>query len=177
MGYFSWLTADTKRSIPCAASSRGARTVYLLQPNAEPPIMESHYEGFGVFGGVNAYEWVARRNLPADVLNKLSSRELLHLGIGLMHGGHLFEDTETGERLTIFSPLPKLFGIKCYPVTYAQPLPDYGGETGNELIAKGRLKPVTLVEVKYPLKFSFKKSAVYEDLPASETDPAQGYFY
>ncbi len=31
--------------------------------------------------------------------------------------------------------------------------------------------------LKYPLKFSFDKNAVYEDLPESESCEAQGYFY
>ena len=31
-------------------------------------------------------------------------------------------------------------------------------------------------ECKYPLKFSFDKDAVYENLPASEYDPSQGFF-
>jgi len=30
---------------------------------------------------------------------------------------------------------------------------------------------------KFPLKFSFDKNAVYEDLPAAKSDPSQGYFY
>jgi hypothetical protein len=39
---------------------------------------------------------------------------------------------------------------------------------------QGFSKSITLT---YPLKFSFNPDAVYEDLPASESCPFQGYFY
>lgn len=50
MGFFSWLTADTKRSLSVFSN----RPSYLLQPNGKPPISTDTYDGFGNFGDTNA---------------------------------------------------------------------------------------------------------------------------
>jgi len=66
MGFFSWKTTDTKESIGNASSvndhSKKHGNVYLLQPNASA-ICEVSYDGYGVFGGVDAYLWLASKNL------------------------------------------------------------------------------------------------------------------
>lgn len=62
MGFFSWMTCDTNESISNQFSARGARTVYLLQPEGKPPIEEENYEGYGDFGGIDAYVWLATNN-------------------------------------------------------------------------------------------------------------------
>jgi len=62
MGFFSWTTADTNESIMNSYTDE-CRTVYLLQPGRRP-IKEEEYEGYGVFGGVDAYEWLALENAP-----------------------------------------------------------------------------------------------------------------
>ena len=85
MGCFSWKTADTQEPIRNVYSGSPRRTVYMLQPG-RPPIKEEDYEGYGVFGGVDAYEWLARKNLPkAEVksLKALGGEELRHRGISL----------------------------------------------------------------------------------------------
>ena len=122
MGFFSWMTADTAKSISniYAEEDYGKKchTVYLLQPNGADAIEEASYEGYGVFGGVDAYAWLA-------VANGVASET----------------DTEDEQRTK---------GIELA----------FSGEDYN-----------------YPLKFSFNKSAVYEDLPASADCPNQGFFY
>ena len=120
MGFFSWKTADTNESIANreAPHPNAGRTVYLLQPNGAPPIQEDDYVGYGVFGGVDAFAWLAEMN-------------------GLGTPGLRIEERRS-------------FGARAY-------LDD--------------------VPLKYPLKFSFNKDAVYEDLPASTWDPYQGFFY
>jgi len=123
MGFFSWKTADTKRPINNVYSKRPhKRTVYLLQPDSKPSIAENDYEGYGNFGGVDAYAWLARMNLGIDGPDD----EIRGAGISLQ-----FKNDPSGADMT---------------------------------------------HIKYPLKFSFSKHAVYEDLPASEADPNQGYF-
>ena len=118
MGFFSWKTCDTKRPINNIYSDKPhKRPVYLLQPNSEPPIEESAYEGYGEFGGIDAYAWLARMNLGSDG----EDDKIRGLGIDLF-----FNEKE---------------------------------------------------KVKYPLKFSFNKDAVYENWPASEDDENQGYFF
>ena len=65
MGFFSWNTGDTKESIPNVYQNRKeVKPVYFLQPGGRPPVREVAYGGYGVFGGVDAYAWLARMNMP-----------------------------------------------------------------------------------------------------------------
>lgn len=117
MGLFSWITADTQESIRVD----GPRTVYLLRPHGAEPLEQPVYEGYGVFGGVDAYDWLADMNeVPAS-------------------GGE-----RRGDGIDFF----------------------YRHSDAG-----------TLDRIKYPLKFSYNKDAVYEDLPASGSCPYQGFFY
>ena len=63
MGFFSWMTSDTHRSISNRYSSRGALPVYLYCPDGTK-IYEPNYEGYGDFGGKDAYALLARWNRP-----------------------------------------------------------------------------------------------------------------
>lgn len=83
MGYFSWKTADTGQTIWNEESHQGARTTFLLQPDGKPPLREDSYEGYGVFGGVDAYAWLARQNLPAERTEGKSDDALREEGITL----------------------------------------------------------------------------------------------
>ena len=80
MGFFSWKTADTKESIRNIYTGQH-RTVYLLQPNGKPPIEEPAYDGYGRFGGIDAYAWLAAQNLDVD--SDDTDDELRGLGIDL----------------------------------------------------------------------------------------------
>jgi hypothetical protein len=91
----------------------------MLQPAGKPSVKEVAYEGYGEFGKVDVFEWLAKHNLPEALLRELHN------------------DTEA--------------------------LRDCGCMLENS-------------ECRYPLKFSFDKNAIYEDLPASEYDPSQGFF-
>lgn len=63
MGFFSWMTGDTNRSISNAYSRRGALPVYLYCPDGTK-IYESSYDGYGEFGGHDAYALLAQWNCP-----------------------------------------------------------------------------------------------------------------
>ncbi len=175
MGFYSWLTSDKNESIANVYSSKPVRTVYLLQPSVDgkktPPIKEISYEGYGNFGGMNAYAWLAERNfgdaslvkvaINADGGQYYSDQDAIYLC-----GMHLNEKefrkvVATDRRIVIFSNYEQV--MAC-------------GKTPNQLIAKGAWFSNKL-ELKYPLKFSFDPDAVYEDLPAAEHCPHQGFFY
>lgn len=66
MGFFSWLTCDTKRSISNNCSYKGTFPVYVLIPQefGGGYIEEKDYEGYGVFGGKDIYDLVAHWNIP-----------------------------------------------------------------------------------------------------------------
>lgn len=64
MGFFSWNTVDTNRSIANVNSGRKTFTVFVLQPNGLPTIKEEAYDGYGVFGGYDVYALFAKWNVP-----------------------------------------------------------------------------------------------------------------
>lgn len=180
MGFFSWKTADTNESIGNIYSDRPSPTVYLLQPNGKPPIREDAYEGYGVFAGIDAHEWLAETNAKSFGYDasKLTKEEFRLIGIGLAVGS-VCQDTETGEFWHIFSDYRTLVPGHYVAKRFDEPIPKLG-DSANNLLKSGRLVSRDIsdvVEVPYPLKFSFDKNAVYEDLPASECCPYQGYFY
>ena len=47
MGFFSWKTQDTKRSIANRYSNRKTFTVYMVNPVTKEAFIESNYEGYG----------------------------------------------------------------------------------------------------------------------------------
>lgn len=57
MGSFSWYASDTKRAI----RSHRPFPVYALQPDGDP-LLETDYEGYGVFGGQDIFDLVADWN-------------------------------------------------------------------------------------------------------------------
>lgn len=59
MGFFSWITSDTHRSIANQWSCRETFPVYLLQPHGLPTLREDNYDGYGVFGGRDVYALMA----------------------------------------------------------------------------------------------------------------------
>nr|DAQ13876.1 MAG TPA: hypothetical protein [Caudoviricetes sp.] len=63
MGFFSWKTSDTKKSISNEYSDCGALPVYLITPDNEK-IYEPNYDGYGHFGGFDAYALLAKWNYP-----------------------------------------------------------------------------------------------------------------
>lgn len=66
MGFFSWKTQDTNKSIPNVYSVRRTFPVFMIG-NGQV-YEEKDYKGYGVFGGKDYYELVAE-------MNGLSTRE------------------------------------------------------------------------------------------------------
>lgn len=173
MGFFSWLTSDTKEPIR-NIHNRAHRTVYLLQPNGARPIPEDAYGGDGVFGGVDAYVWLAKMNLSQDRVPGFTDAELRSAGISLEHGTLM--RMHDGKILSVFHNDPKLFEalglqVENFPGRYNEPIPAYGGMSADQLLEAGAAKSVPISELveHHPLKFSFDPEACYEDLPAAVT--------
>ena len=61
MGFFSWNTMDTDRSIPSQYSNRKTFRVQMMD-NKGNVFTEDSYEGYGVFGGKDFYELLAEMN-------------------------------------------------------------------------------------------------------------------
>lgn len=183
MGFFSWNTADTNESIANIHSGHenAGITVYLLQPNGLPSIKEDAYDGYGVFGDVDAFAWLAKNNLPKELLEKIGDKEdeLRTYGI-LLEFGEICFDKNNGKMYDYH--YNHLFDdILPFDGNYMTKMVEYG-KTPNELILNGTfLKKsfkdyLNIVDYK-PLKFSFEDDAVYENLSASTDCEYQGYFY
>ena len=61
MGYFSWHTCDTDRSIANNDSDRETFKVHMIAPDGRA-FTEEDYGGFGVFGGKDFYDLLAELN-------------------------------------------------------------------------------------------------------------------
>lgn len=179
MGFFSWKTADTRETIwNVYAREQGGgrhRTTYMLRPNGEAAYEEPAYEGYGDFGGVDAFVHLARMNLPADRQIGLSDDALRVVGCAYEGGYYL--NTKDNTKHQFFHEGAEIIdpAITFHAVRYDEPIEAFGGRTANDMIGDG-----TMVErhfnIAYPLKFSFRADAEYEALPASENCETQGFF-
>ena len=61
MGFFSWKTSDTRRSIANNSSSLPVFRVHMITRDGRV-FTEKDYEGYGIFGGKDFYELVAELN-------------------------------------------------------------------------------------------------------------------
>ena len=61
MGFFSWHTQDTNRSIANQHSDEPTFTVFMLDDKGNY-WMEDNYDGYGEFGGKDFYELLAEMN-------------------------------------------------------------------------------------------------------------------
>ena len=105
MGFFSWKTSDTKRSISNVYSNKEIFVVYMKTEDGRV-WQENAYEGYGVFGGKDIYELIAELNN----LTGKNTEELRNKGISLV-----FENNRSGD-FTIAAingiKLPQLFENK-----------------------------------------------------------------
>lgn len=179
MGFFSWKTADSRATIwNVYAEAEGGgrcRPVYMLRHDGAEPHFEPAYEGYGTFGGVDAFVHLARMNLPDDVQAEMDEDTLRT--VGCAYEGGYYENVADGSKHQFFHSGAEIIDptITFHGVTYDVPIEALGGRTPNEMIADG-----SMVERQFPiarpLKFSFRREAEYDTLPASETCDTQGFF-
>jgi len=62
MGFFSWITQDTKVSIPNVHSSQLPLKEVTMTDDKGNKWTETDYQGYGIFGGKDYYELVAEMN-------------------------------------------------------------------------------------------------------------------
>ncbi len=72
MGFFSFKTQDTNRSIPSRYSCRKTFKVFM-HDNQGNVYEEDNYEGYGDFGGVDYYELMASMNGMKDRYEAIES--------------------------------------------------------------------------------------------------------
>jgi len=186
MRLICWNTATVQGEQPeivCGQSGATIRPVYLLQPHGQAPIVEQWYKGYGVFGGVDAYEWLAQKNIPAETLANMSTEEIRSAGISIEDNTELYQDTNGQWYTNKWSwfaedSFPshrnrKIHVFDNYDDIICEEM-DY-----NAAIEQGMLTLVPqnaiLAEIGvkdfYPLKFSFDPEAQYDSLSPSERVP------
>jgi hypothetical protein len=169
MGFFSWKTSDTKRSIPSSYSCRSTFTVHMITEDGQV-FTENDYEGYGVFGGKDIYELIADLNglcPEGDTDDKRSA------AIDL-----LFKTIITcGER-------SYTQGVDFQ--SWEQPLEAEGGRTANELVRMGwkQVYPNGYGNFEAAAENGVKVPKLVERIPGNfnvvpypENCEDQGYFY
>jgi hypothetical protein len=175
MGFSSFKTSDTQKSISNSYSSRGALPVHMITEDGQV-FTEEEYEGYCDFGGKN-----------------------VHVLIGEMNGitGKDEEDVRLKVIQLIYTTIITN-GKRSYTAggkdffNWETPLKAEGGKTPNQLVAEGwkqeypygygnfeacakaGLKMPKFVET-LPSKKDWKKS--WDALPYPEDCEDQGYFY
>lgn len=71
MGFFSWMTQDTDKSIANQYSTRATFPVDMMDDKGNV-WHEPKYEGYGVFGGKDYYELLAEMNGGSDRLEGIT---------------------------------------------------------------------------------------------------------
>lgn len=172
MGFSSWTTADTGESIMNSYCAKPSGTVYMLSPDGRH-VREDSYEGYCRFGGMSAFEHLARMNLPAERLAGLSDDEVDDLGCEL-DTPHLVLISDGTKHRVCARDAGIRPGVTYHQVSYGDPIDAFGGRCANDLIASGELVE-ELDAPTYPLKFSFDHNADYASIPASGNCPVQGF--
>lgn len=113
MGFFSWKTQDTNRSISNRYSNREIFTVYMVNPLTGEFYKEDDYEGYGVFDGKDFYELLA----------ELNGTKTRGQGIDIGYSGNeyispiLVEDVKNWESYKNCKPERCIFQGYFYPET------------------------------------------------------------
>lgn len=186
MEFISWLTCDTQESIENIYASRDRKTVYWLQPDGKPHIVEKAYEGNGVFGGVYVVDWLVDKNFKEMQKRGVNTRWFGVFIKSYIEGkeGWIYE-SKIDNSYHAFSDsdiLSSMFGIN---VLSFQGEGNYGslyrdGMTYSEAIREGVLVAcgsslIQRDEDFISLKFSFNKDASFNQCGKSEICSKQGF--
>ena len=173
MGFFSWLTSDTNKSIANRFSTRSTFPVYMITEDGQI-FAEKDYEGYGVFGGKDLFVLAAEMNGYKG-------------------------DTDEETRMLFFDKI-WVRGIKkgdkkyCYREdfeNYQSPIESEGGLCANELIAEhgwssfgdsGEFEEWAEQGLKMPKLVEYCPSTstwkeIWDSLPYPESCGDQGFFY
>ena len=117
MGFFSWKTMDTNKSIPNIYSNRQPFKVVMLDDKGNQWV-ETEYDGYGVFGGKDYYELLAEMNgVTSTLQGEEYTNEVRSKGIDIA-----FKDNPNGDGT---------IGVK-YPNLVEKPENWVYDETGGE---------------------------------------------
>jgi hypothetical protein len=179
MGFFSWFTSDTEKSIANNYSTRETFPVYMITEDGQV-FYEEDYGGYGEFGGKDIYVLAAEMN------------------------GHKGENDEE-TRMLFFDKIwlrgvkkgdKRYYHNKDFSV-YTEPIESEGGICANDLVsqhgwesfgdggefeywAEQGLKMPKLVEnlpLVSPIHAKDRWKEIWDSLPYPKSCPDQGFFY
>lgn len=178
MGFFSWLTSDTNRSIANSYSTRATFPVYMITEDKQV-FTEKDYDGYGVFGGKDIYVLIAEMNgykgktdeetrqLAFDKIWKRGiekdGKKYYHYWDGGEGNFRKYDEPIKSEGGICANDLVSEHGWKCF------------GDSGDfQEWADMGIKVPKLVE-ELPSKKNWKKE--WNSLPYPVSCPEQGFFY
>lgn len=170
MGFFSWITSDTKRSIPNRYCGAKQFRVHMVTRDGDNYV-EDNYEGYGVFGGKDYYELLAEINGKTDRDDGIS----LFFGIDYITDGNKKYYSQGRDFRSWMHDIIEGEGKS------ANDLLDSGWECKKEYDPK--IKMVKLVEFDLMESDPSKVHSLtdwqkwFDGLPNSEDCPDQGHFY
>lgn len=164
MGQFSWLDCKTGEQVVDGKY----RNVYLLVPKefGGKNILERCYDGYGTFGGHDVYDLVALWNRDYIDASFIERPTLEQYGNDEKYYNMALERYRKAcYRLTDFQM------HKCEDYMVSHYGTDYLREIGIDIACYDEDN----ARLKYPIKITHDKSAVYEDCEPSPSDPDQGW--
>lgn len=182
MGFFSWKTSDTKKSIWNYHSGRKLITVHMITEDGKV-FTESEYGGYGVFGGKDIYELIAEMN--GFTMEKAPKKSMFDDGTVKQAKRNFAINLCCNSFITNGKEKFHSGGIDFFNWGEEK---IYEGKSANQLVeegwkkfeymswdeaAKGGVKLPKLVE-RLPSKEEWKK--VWDKLPYPKNCPNQGYF-
>lgn len=184
MGFFSFKTADTNKSIPSRYSNRKPFTVYMVTREGQV-FEEKDYEGYGDFGGKDIYVLCGELNDltgPNDEATRSNFFDVI-AEKGIRKGTKVYIHSFTAKGGKYFNH-------------YDEPIVAEGGKTANQLVASGEFKSfggnmrfdyfdslgwkVPKIVERLPKVFKPGSDAWknwFDRLPCNENCEFQGFFY
>lgn len=176
MGFFSWKTSDTNKSIPSHYSNRPVFTVHMITRDGQI-YTEKNYDGYGDFGGKDVYVLLGELNGLKDVNDEKTRNKVFNV---------IFE---RGVKTIIDGKPVKLTYGKDF-MSYEMKFPQYGNLCPNELVKSGAWKSYGIFDFEELAEAGYNIPKFVENLPSkdnwekefdalkpSERCPDQGFFY
>ena len=165
MGFFSWITQDTNRSIANRHSDKKTFSVTMTDDKGNK-WTDSYYDGYGRFDGKDYYVLVAEMNRPEQC------------------NGELDHDRGIGLRLAF--PLMAIENVKTGKIFKSQGIDFFNWRddilvddmAANDLLETDDWEMIEIRKpgVKFPM-LTEDPNVTWEDKGEAERCPDQGYFY
>lgn len=176
MGFFSWITSDTNKSIPSHYSNRKTFKVHMITEDGRV-FTEDNYEGYGEFGGKDFYALAAELNglkgATDDETRNLFFNQIWQRGVRKDDNVLTYRKDFSNYETKI-----KVEGIEG-EVTPNQLVQEYGWENWDT-DASGNTQDFVDAGFKMPKIVERLPEDIVRDwdkIPYNMSCPDQGYFY